>query len=61
MENRLTKTLQKYIDNGAIDGIYSIDEQLVIIDNPSFAILPNHPYRCPLSVALYCTRGKGVG
>lgn len=61
MKNILSKTVQKYVDNNTTDGTYSIAEQLVIIDNPSFAVLPNHPYRCPLSVAIYCTQGRGMG
>ncbi|MBQ7311293.1 MAG: helix-turn-helix domain-containing protein [Alistipes sp.] len=61
MDNILSSTLQKYIDHFPESRTYSIDDKLIIIDNPQFAVLPNHPYRCPLSVAIYCTRGKGIG
>ena len=61
MDNTLSSTLQKYIDHFPESRMYCIDDKLIIIDNPQFAILPNHPYRCPLSVAIYCTKGKGTG
>lgn len=61
MSNTLSSTLQKYIDHFPESRTYSIDDKLTIIDSPQFAVLPNHPYRCPLSVAVYCTQGKGIG
>ena len=61
MDNTLSSTLQKYIEHFPESRTFSIDNMLTIIDSPQFAVLPNHPYRCPLSVAIYCTHGTGTG
>lgn len=61
MDNTLSSTLQKYIEHFPESRTFSIDNMLTIIDSPQFAVLPNHPYRCPLSVAIYCTLGTGTG
>ena len=61
MDNSLSSTLRAYIDHFPESNAYSIDDKLTIVSNPQFAILPNHPYRCPLSVAIYCTQGTGTG
>lgn len=56
----LSELLGKFIDDGNISS-YVIDDHFAIIDNPVFAILPNHPYRTPLVVTVYCTAGMGKG
>ena len=61
MDNSLSSTLRTYIAHFPESNAYSIDDKLTIIVNPKFTILPNHPYRCPLSVAIYCTQGTGTG
>lgn len=61
MDNSLSSTLRAYIDHFPESNAYSIDDKLTIVTNPQFAVLPNHPYRCPLSVAIYCTQGSGTG
>lgn len=59
--NNVSQILQQYIDSGNSGQIYSIDDLFAIVVNPSFAIMPNHPYHCPLAVAIYCTKGRGKG
>ena len=56
----LSKLLEQFIGQSNIS-TYLIDDYFAIIDNPKFAILPNHPYRNPLVVAVYCTSGEGKG
>lgn len=56
----LSKLLEQFIGQSNIS-TYVIDDYFAIIDNPKFAILPNHPYRNPLVVAVYCTSGVGKG
>ena len=56
----LSKLLEQFIGQSNIS-TYLIDDYFAIIDNPKFAILPNHPYRNPLVVAVYCTSGVGKG
>lgn len=60
MSQILTETLNHYIESSHKARIHSI-EGISIIEQPTFAILPNHPYRCPISVAVYCRRGEGKG
>lgn len=55
----LSKLLRRFIDDNISS--YVIDEHFAIIENPTFSILPNHPYRNPLVVAVYCTSGVGKG
>ena len=57
----LSELLQEFVDNNNCDATYVIDDNFAIIDNPSFSILPNYPYRNPLVVAVYCTSGSGKG
>ncbi|MBQ8492902.1 MAG: AraC family transcriptional regulator [Alistipes sp.] len=61
MSTTLSDTLRTYVDAGHTGAIYCIGDDFGIIRNPSFAILPNHPYRSPLVVALYCTAGHATG
>lgn len=56
----LSKLLEQFIGQSNIS-TYLIDDYFAIIDNPKFAILPNHPYRNPLVVTVYCTSGEGKG
>lgn len=56
----LSKLLRRFIDNNN-KSTYVIDEHFALIENPTFSILPNHPYRNPLLVAVYCTSGVGKG
>ena len=57
----LSELLQHFINSDNSTSSYVIDEHFAIIDNPSFSILPNYPYRNPLIVAVYCTSGSGKG
>ena len=57
----LSQTIESYIQGGHRGTTHSIGDEFSIIDNPSFAILPNHPYRSPLIVAVYCRGGRGTG
>lgn len=61
MSTTLAKTISGYISSGYSGVAYSVDDELSIIDNPSFDILPNHPYRSPLVAAVYCQAGRGRG
>ncbi|MBO5892801.1 MAG: AraC family transcriptional regulator [Alistipes sp.] len=56
----LSKLIKQYIVNDNISS-YVIDDHFAIIENPVFSILPNHPYRNPLVVVVYCTSGFGKG
>ena len=57
----LSQTIESYIQGGHRGTTHSMGDEFSIIDNPSFAILPNHPYRSPLIVAVYCRGGRGTG
>lgn len=61
MSTTLTDTLNLYVESTRQCEVYSVGDDFSIIDNPSFAILPNHPYRSPLVAALFCTRGRAAG
>lgn len=58
----LSKLLGQFIDDNNSISSYVIDDHFAIIENPIFSILPNHPYRNPLVVVVYCNRvsEKGV-
>ena len=56
----LSKLLGQFIDDNNVSS-YIIDDHFAIIENPVFSILPNHPYRNPLVVVVYCTSGVGKG
>lgn len=61
MSTTLAKTIDNYLSAGHKGVAYSVEDEISIIDNPSFDILPNRPYRSPLVVAVYCQRGNGCG
>lgn len=61
MEATLERTVSRYIDAGHTGMVYSMGDEISIIENPSFDILPNHPYRSPLVAAVYCRKGRGCG
>ena len=61
MDNKLHDILKQYLNNANEASIYVMNSEYAIIDNPTFSIVPNHPYRNPLSIAVYCTSGNGKG
>lgn len=61
MSNTISDTLRSYIAAGHTGAIYSIGNDFSVVCNPSFAVVPNHPYRSPFIVALYCTAGHATG
>lgn len=61
MENKLHEILKHYLNDVNTATIYVMDGEYAIIDNPTFSIVPNHPYRNPLNVGVYCTSGSGKG
>lgn len=61
MSNNLSDTLRTYLDRGHTGAIVSIGDSFSIVRDPSFDVLPNHPYRSPLIAAVYCTVGHAVG
>jgi AraC-like DNA-binding protein len=61
MATGLFDILERYVDSVSDTSVYVLDDQFAIIDSPTFAIMPNHPYRNPLVIAVYCTAGSGKG
>lgn len=61
MENKLDDILRHYLNDVNKASIYVMNGEYAIVDNPTFSIVPNHPYRNPLSIAVYCTAGSGKG
>lgn len=61
MNTTLTQTLDSYIDAGHGGRMCSIGNDFAVLVNPSFDVLPNHPYRSPLVVGICCKRGHGRG
>lgn len=61
MAKNLSETINQYLDCGNSGSIYSIGDDFGIIDNPTFDILPNHLYRSPMAVAVFCSRGEATG
>ena len=61
MSATLATTISGYLSSGHQGVAYSIGDEISIIENPSFDILPNHPYRSPLVAAVYCQAGSGRG
>lgn len=61
MTTTIADTLKRYIINGYSASIFTLGDDFVMVENPTFSILPNHPYRSPLIVALYCTSGNAKG
>lgn len=58
---KLREIIDGYIKNNNCTTLYNVDGEFCIVENASFAILPNHPYRSPIAVAIYCLRGRGIG
>lgn len=61
MSSIISSMLRQYIAAGHTGEVYSIGDDFSVVSNPSFAIVPNHPYRSPFVVALYCTAGCATG
>ena len=61
MSASITDVMRDFVSDGHLATIYSMGDDFTIIDNPTFAVLPNHPYRSPLVVAVYCRAGHGTG
>lgn len=61
MSATLTQTLDSYINAGCGGRMCSIGNDFAVLENPLFDVLPNHPYRSPLVVGVYCRRGHGKG
>ena len=57
----LAEIIDKYIDEGHRCSAYSLGDEISVIVNPSFAILPSQPHHSPFVVAAYCQHGKGTG
>lgn len=57
----LSKLLLNFIDGSDNHNFFCLNDEFAVINSPSFAVLPNHPYRNPLVVALYCKQGVGKG
>lgn len=57
----LAKIIEEYVVGGSRGAAYSINDEVSVIENPSFAVLPSHPYQSPFTVAVYCRCGRGIG
>lgn len=57
----VAEIIDKYIDGGNNGSAYSLGDEISIITNPSFAILPSQPYHSPFVVVAYCQQGRGSG
>lgn len=57
----LAKIIEEYVVGGSRGAAYSIDDEVSVIENPLFAVLPSHPYQSPFTVAVYCRCGRGIG
>lgn len=57
----LRATVERYLKEGHTGEMHYISDELCLIENPSFAIIPNYPYRSPLVAAVYCKGGEGQG
>lgn len=57
----LSDILHKYIQDGNTASLYTLGDDFAVVENPTFAVLPNRPYRNPLIVTVYCTSGSGKG
>ena len=61
MTATISDTLKQYVIKGYSASTYTLEDDFAIIENPTFSIIPNHPYRNPLIVAVYCTAGNAKG
>lgn len=57
----LAETIDQYIDGSHRGRAYSLGDEISVIVNPSFAILPSQPHHSPFVVVAYCQHGKGTG
>lgn len=61
MTATISDIFRRYIINGHSASIFTLGNDFAMIENPTFSILPNHPYRNPLIIAVYCTSGNAKG
>lgn len=61
MTATISDTLKQYVIKGYSASTYTLEDDFAMVENPEFSILPNHPYRNPLIVAVYCTSGNAKG
>lgn len=61
MGSNLSNTLNEYIMGGCRGSVCALGDEFAVVENPSFDILPDHPYRSPFVVAIYCHGGSGRG
>lgn len=54
-------TIQHYLQEAGGCNIYSLNEDFLIIKNPTFTIVPNYLYRLEHIVVMYCCRGSAKG
>lgn len=57
----LAKLIEKFLDGDSRTQAHALDDEYSIITQPTFAVLPSHPYQSPFTVAIYCRRGEGQG
>lgn len=57
----LAEVVEEYLVDDRCAVVYSIGDEISLVENPSFAVLPCHPYKSPFTVAVYCRRGSATG
>lgn len=61
MATILINTLKHYLASRQEATIYNIDDEFCILENSTYNILPNYPYRSNVIVALFCRKGRAQG
>ena len=61
MSTAILSAVNSYLHDGHYAEIYTVGDAFSIVEGATFMVLPNHPYRSPLVVALYCRAGHGTG
>ncbi|MBQ2364450.1 MAG: AraC family transcriptional regulator [Alistipes sp.] len=57
----LIDTIKHHLASGQCATMYNIDNEFCILENSSYNILPNYPYRSDVVVALFCRNGRAQG
>lgn len=61
MNHTIEQTLDRYLKSGHEARTVTLGDDFAIVYSPSFDVLPDHPYRSPFVVALFCRSGRAIG